>query len=108
MTNKMGATISASDCLLLLRGWGESKRRVRAVLTHPAASFAVFGTIYSANETGFAVSVDEGSMVAASLIGCKCGFLDLPKGESVLGEEVESGIVAVREGFEIAVMLLRD
>jgi hypothetical protein len=104
----MGAKIPVSDCLLVLRGWCESKREVRAVLSDSPIQFAVFGKIFGVNEHGFSVSVDELNMVAAWLDGCECGFLDLPEGEKVFGRPVESGVVAVRKDFRLAIMLLRE
>jgi hypothetical protein len=104
----MGAKIALSDCLLVLRGWCESKRRIRAVLKDSPVSFAVFGTVYGVNEHGFSVSIDESNMVAAWLEGCTCGFIDVPEGEEVLGKPIESSLLAVRKDFSLTVMLLRD
>jgi hypothetical protein len=104
----MGAQISLSDCLLVLRGWCEAKRRVRAVLKDSPVSFAVCGTIYGVNEHGFSVSIDDLNMVAAWLEGCTCGFIDLPAGEEVLGIPIESSLLAVRKDFNLVVMLLVD
>ena len=104
----MGAKISLSDCLLVLRGWCEAKRRIRAVLKDSPVSFAVFGSIYGVNEHGFSISVDELNMVAASLDGCTCGFIDVPEGEEVLGKRVESSLLAIRKDFNLVVMLLVD
>ncbi len=104
----MGAKISLSDCLLVLRGWCDSKRRVRAVLKDSPVSFAVFGTIYGVNEHGFSVSIDELNMVAAWLEGCVCGFIDVPEGEQVFGRRIESSLLAVRKDFNLVIMLLVD
>jgi hypothetical protein len=104
----MGAKISLSECLLVLRGWCDSKRRIRAVLKDSPVSFAVFGTIYGVNEHGFSVSIDEFNMVAAWLEGCTCGFIDMPAGEEVLGKPIESGLLALRKDFNLTVMLLRE
>jgi hypothetical protein len=104
----MGAQISLGDCLLILRGWCESKRHIRAVLKDSPVSFAVFGTIYGVNEHGFSVSIDEFNMVAAWLEGCTCGFVDVSAGETVLGRPIESSLLALRKDFNLAVMLLVD
>jgi hypothetical protein len=104
----MGAKISASDFTLLLRGWRDTKRRLRVVLKNPLVSFGVFCTVYDARDNGdFSIAVTESSMIGVSLNGCVFGFLDAaPDGEPVLGEKVESGLVAVRPDFELAIMLL--
>jgi hypothetical protein len=104
----MGAQISLSDCLLVLRGWCESKRRVRAVLSESPVQFAVTGTVYGVNEHGFSISIDELNSVAAWLDGCTCGFIDVPSGEEVLGKPIESSLLALRRDFKLAVMLLRE
>jgi hypothetical protein len=102
----MGARISVDDCKLILRGWCESKRRLRVVFTHPVASFAVFGTVWATNDVGFSISIDELNMVSVSLLECECGFMDLPEGEKVLGQGIESGLVVVRKDFNLVIMLL--
>jgi hypothetical protein len=104
----MGAKISVHDFLLVLNGWREAKRPVRAVLSDFPVQFAAFGTIYGVNDNGFSVSIDALNMIAASVEGCECGFMDLPEGEAVLGKPVESGLVAVRTGFRLVIMLLRE
>jgi hypothetical protein len=104
----MGARISLSDCLLVLRGWCEAKRHVRAVLKDSPVSFAVTGTIYGVNENGFSISVDEFNMVGAWLVGCTCGFVDVPKDEKIFGRQIESSLLALRKDFNLVVMLLVD
>jgi len=104
----MGARISVDDFALILRGWCDSKRRVRVVLTHPLVPFAVSGTVYAVNAQGFSITIDEENTVAVSVVGCEFGFMDLPEGERVLGKQVESGLVAVRTDFRLVVMLLED
>lgn len=103
----MGAKISASDFALLLRGWRDDKRRLRVVLKNPVVSFGVFCTVYDAKDNGdFSVAITDSSMIGLSLTGCTCGFLDATERDEVLGERVESGLVAVRPDFEVAILLL--
>ena len=104
----MGASISVSDFVLLLRGWRDTRRRLRVVLKNPIVSFGVFCTVYDARDSGdFSIAITDSSMIGVSLRGCACGFLDAPPdGEPVMGEAVESGLVAVRPDFELAIMLL--
>jgi len=104
----MGAKISVSDFALLLRGWAEERRQLRVVLKNPIVSFGVFCEAYAATDNGeFSITVGEESMIAVSLAGCVLGFLTTPTElEPVLGRRVESGLVAVRPDFELAVMLL--
>jgi len=99
--------MSVGECLLVLRGWSDDKREVRAVLKGDIA-FAVTGTIWAVNDIGFSVEVDKENFVGATINGCLCAFLDLPPGETVVGRAVESGIVAVRQGFDLAIMLLAE
>ncbi|SRR5713101_2049524 len=102
----MGAHISASEFALVLRGWRDDERRLRVVLKSPFVTFGVFGTAFDASEDGLTVSITESSMIAVSLMGCTCGFLESKEREEVLGEVVESGLVAVRPSFELAIVLL--
>lgn len=102
----MGAEISTNEFALLLRGWRDDKRRLRVVLKTPFINFGVFGTVYDASEDGLTIAVTESSMIAVSLMGCTCGFLESKEREEVLGKLVESGLVAVRPSFELAIILL--
>jgi hypothetical protein len=103
-----GGNLSNEECILLLRGWCDDKRDVRALLKGQKVSFAVSGTIYAADAGGFAIEIDKDNFAGASIEGCTCGFLDLPSGEIILGREVESGIVAVRPGFDLTIMLFLE
>jgi|ERR1017187_1351336 hypothetical protein len=105
----MGPNISISEFALLLRGWSETKRRLRVVLETPAVTFGVFGMVHSADDRGsFSVAVTGSSMIAVSFAGCVCGFRDTPAEDEVLGERVESGLVAVRSDFSLVVILLAE
>jgi hypothetical protein len=78
------------------------------VLKDSPIQFAVTGTVYGVNKHGFSISVDEFNSIAAWLEGCTCGFIDVPEGEQVLGKPIESSLVAVREHFNLVIMLLRE
>jgi hypothetical protein len=64
----MAAKISASEFGLLLRGWSESKRRVRVVPRSSIVFFDVVGTVHSAREDGsFSIAIDVSSMIGVSI-----------------------------------------
>ncbi len=51
----MGANISTSDFVLLLRGWLAERRRLRVVLETPTVAFGVFATLYAVSFASAAV-----------------------------------------------------
>jgi hypothetical protein len=102
----MGAKISASEFVLVVRGW--EKRRLRVVLTTPVVSFGGFCNLFKVSEEFFSIIIAESNnTIGVSTMGCVFGFTDSPPdGELILGERVESGVVAVRENFNLTVMAL--
>ena len=104
----MDPRISVSEFALVLRGWAKP-RRLRVVLRTPLVTFGVFGSLYAATEEIFSIEVGESSIIGISVAGCVFAFeYSLPEGEPVLGKRVESGLVAVRENFNLAIMLLHE
>jgi hypothetical protein len=103
----MGVQMSADEFVSVVGGL--ENRRLRVVLITSAVQFGVFCTLAKVNEAGLSVTVAESSIIGMSIEGCLFGFDDSsPEGDSLLGAQVESGVVAVRDGFRLAVMVLRD
>ncbi len=106
----MSATISSDDFALVLSGWKEDRRRLRVVLRAMPVSFGAFGLLFFVSDTGdFTLSLEgkEADGITVSVAGCKFGYLDAP-GDIAAGASIESGLVAVRDGFNLAVMLLAE
>ena len=101
----MGAIIAPAEFVLVFRGW--HKRRVRVVLTSRSVNFGVFGVVGTANDNGdFGILISESDAISLSIAGCGCAFAD--ETQDVFGFRVESGLIAVREDFNICVMLLAE
>lgn len=104
----MEAAITPEEFGLVLRGWRDDKRRVRAVLEASLISFGVFGTVLDALDNGnLSISLNGSDAIGVSTAGCICGFLDIT-GEEVAGEATESGLIAFRPDFRLTVLLLAD
>jgi hypothetical protein len=104
----MGSMISESDFMLVLRGWG--KRRLRISLTTPDVSFGAFCTLVSTGD-GETLLFSVGTDLLTVLVNaCDFAFGDPVDGEddALLGERMESGVVAVRQGFSLTVVLLKE
>lgn len=73
-------------------------------------TFGVFCELVAISEDSLSVMVAENSMIGVSLRGCVLGFSDTenkPNGDLIFGESVESGLVAVRDKFKLAVMVMK-
>ena len=90
----MGAKISNVQFALVLRGWLDSKRRLRVVVdSRLGLSLGVFCTVDTVNDNGdFCIAVAESSFIGVSITGCTCGFLDVPAEELILGKRVDQDL----------------
>jgi len=104
--------ISENEAVLLLRGWGEAKSRLRVVVESPFVTFAAFCSVHKADRGSITFWIGpkkDNNMVNFPLFDLKFEFADVPLEQSKLsiGAIVESGIVAARAYFRLAVMLLK-
>jgi hypothetical protein len=105
--------IPLDDVTLLLRGWAETKSRLRVVAQSRESAFSAFCTVYKAEGGRVAFWIGregEKNAIDFLLLGCLFDFRDTPAGEGDLpiGATVESGIVGVRGDFNIAILLLTN
>jgi hypothetical protein len=105
--------IPQSDAELVLRGWAESKARVRVLFVGEPVHFSAFCVVNEASDdvVNFVIADDPKSMVGFRVRGCICAFKDRPRdADSSLpvGGKVESSIFFVGPGFELTIMLLEE
>jgi hypothetical protein len=106
--------IPSSDALLVLRGWAESKTRLRVLFKGEPVDFSAFCVVCEAQDdvVSFVIADDPKSMIGFRVRGCVCGFKDKPRdaaGFSLpVGGKVESAVLFVRRGFELTIMLLEE
>lgn len=106
--------IPQSDASLVLRGWAESKARLRVVFKGEPVNFSAFCVVHEARDdvVNFVIADDSKSMVGFRIAGCVCEFKDKPRDgrdfSLPVGGKAESAILFVRPGFELTIMLLEE
>jgi hypothetical protein len=104
--------ISLDEVVLLLRGWAESRSRLRVIVQSPEVVFSAFCTVYKAERERVAFwigTAESNNAIDFLLTECRFDFRDSPstaESDLSVGGRVESGIVGVRGDFSLAIMLL--
>ena len=98
--------------LLLVRGWRDSKSRLRIAFRSSDLELNAFCTVLEAREgrVAFWIGAERDKNAVDFVVAeCFCGFRDVPLSESELpvGVEIESMIGAVRDDFSLLIMLLK-
>jgi hypothetical protein len=112
MTNKTSHPATLSESLLVLRGWGDNKARLRVAVQSPEMWFASFCTVKSVevDRVEFWLQPDTDA-VGFLLADCRFEFGDVPPTDAdsflPVGGQVESGIVGRRPDFTITILLLK-
>ena len=112
MTNKTPHPATLNEALLVLRGWGDSKSRLRVAVQSPEVWFASFCTVKSVGDdrVEFWLRPDTDA-VGFLLADCRFEFADVPPTDAdsflPVGGQVESGIVGRRPDFKIAILLIK-
>lgn len=105
--------IPKTEVELLLRGWHESKRRLRVTARFGDLIFSGFCRVYEVTSDGvcFDIGCDERDKIAFVFDGWAFEFSDPPpEGDRILpvGGKVESVIVWVKPKDSLTVMLLEE
>jgi len=104
--------IPTSEIALLLRGWRDSKRRLRVVALLDSVHLASYCMVSEVKESSFSVILDADgrNMVEFFFEGWVFDFTEAPPdGEELLmGGIIESSIVGLRSGYKLMLLLLED
>lgn len=104
--------IPTPEIALLLRGWMDSKRRLRVIVPAGLVHFSAYCRVFDVNEDGFSMTIgDEGrNMVGFLFEGWVFEFTDAPPDseELLVGGKIESAIVGARRGLTLTLLLLKD
>jgi hypothetical protein len=102
--------IKIDEALLVLRGWSESKSRLRVIFKSPGVTVGAFCTLPSIDDEGRFLYFEcgTGNIFGFLLSDCICDFSDANPDSTGLqiGGKIESGIVFGRRGFELSIFLL--
>jgi hypothetical protein len=102
--------IPLNEAALLLRGWFESKSRLRVIFKGNAISFSAYCVVHAATDSSvvFAIDGNESNLIEFFLAGCNCDFADAAADDNTLGfgGKIESAVVIGRLGFALTVCLL--
>jgi len=107
--------MTVEEACLVLRGWADSKARLRVLLRALGTKifFAGFCSLIHADEDTVALWVENTGKTCGleiSLDGCTCEFVDAPEEnrEHPKGGAVESCILALCPEFECFFMCMSD